>query len=76
MADGSVAACRCKGPNKRTVWERVISQAMCASRVSISLEAVVRREHRRRGYGRRPTVRTVAIVAQACEEEGIFGPCS
>jgi hypothetical protein len=56
------------------LWQHAIMKAMNCPRVSASLQAVIVEQHSRRGYGNTPTVATVALVAEACEEEGIFGP--
>jgi hypothetical protein len=57
----------------RPLWDEVISEVMHYRCVSMSLRRLVRREHERRGHGKRPTIDTVRLVVQACEDEGIFG---
>ena len=51
----------------------MISAVTHYSSISEAFSDLVRREHDRRGYGKSPTLNTVGLVLEACENEGIFG---
>ena len=54
-------------------WDVMISAVTHYSSISEAFSDLVRREHDRRGYGKSPTLNTVGLVLEACENEGIFG---
>lgn len=55
------------------VWDGMIGAVTHYRGISETFSSLVRREHDRRGHGKLPTLDTVRLVIEACEDEGIFG---